>query len=108
MSTSTPRGRYSEMRGVMLIAMAWRLERFVINRNRAVKERVVLGREVKKLKHRRADHPLIANQRLDDVRIGIARTRDYFSCSVLLAEVFTNLSHPLVVMFDRPVRIFIL
>ena len=76
MSTSTPRGGYREMRGVMLIAMAWRLERFVINRNRAVKERVVLGREVKKLKHRRADHPLIANQRLDDVRIGIARTRD--------------------------------
>ncbi len=85
-----------------------RSKRFIIDRNRAVNERVVLRREIKKLEHRRANHPLIADQRLDDVGVGVLRTRDQFTCSVLFIEVFANFSHPLVVALDRPVWIFIL
>lgn len=52
------------------------LKRLVIDRDGAVNERIVLRGEVEELEHRRTDHPLIADQRLNDVGIGIARARN--------------------------------
>src|SRR5215471_7768792 len=44
-----------------------RLHRLVINCDGPIKKRTVLRREIKKLKHCRADHPLVAHQRLDNI-----------------------------------------
>ena len=48
-------------------------ERFVIDRDGAEDEGVVLSRKIKKLEHGRADRPLITDQCLNDVGIGVAR-----------------------------------
>src|ERR1043166_7194040 len=47
-----------------------------IDRERAEDELVVLRGKIEELEHRRADRPLITDERLDDVGVGIARARD--------------------------------
>jgi hypothetical protein len=83
-------------------------ERFVIDCDGAKDKRVVLGGEIEKLEHRRADHPLIADEGLNYVVVSVARARYQFTGTVFFIEVFADLSHPLVVALDRPVGIFIL
>ena len=52
------------------------LERFVIDRDGAKNERVVLRGEIEKFQHGRAYGPLVADERLHDIGIGIARPRN--------------------------------
>src|SRR3954451_16421332 len=84
------------------------LDRLVGNRNAAADVFVSLGGKVKQLQHRAADNPLVADQRLDYVRLGIARTRNKFAGAELGVEVAADFAHPLVETLDRPVGIFIL
>src|SRR5204863_3951041 len=61
------------------------------------------GGKIEKLEHRVTDHPLVADQRLDHIGIGVPRARDQFSGAVLFIEVLANFAHALVVPFDRAI-----
>ena len=50
-----------------------KLQSFVIDRDGAESVRRFFRGKIKELEHGRAHHPLVTNQRLDDVRIGVAR-----------------------------------
>src|SRR5206468_4492409 len=83
-------------------------KRLVIDTDRPIEIRPALGREIEQLEHGGADHPLVADQRLNDIGISIARSRNQFAGTELRVEVTANFAHPLVVPFDCPVRIFVL
>src|ERR1041385_1066026 len=61
------------------------------------------GGKIEKLEHGRAHHPLVTDQCLDDIAIGVPRARDQFSGAVFFVEVLANFAHALVVPFDRAI-----
>jgi hypothetical protein len=53
-----------------------KLQSFVIHRNDAEGVRRFFRRKIKQFQHRRAHHPLVTNERLDNIGVGVARARD--------------------------------
>src|SRR3982751_1774755 len=52
-----------------------KLQSFVIHRNDAESVGRFFRRKIKELQHRRAHHPLVTNERLDNIGVGVARAR---------------------------------
>src|SRR5947207_9497725 len=84
------------------------LDRLIRHRDAAEDELVALGGEIEKLQHRPADDPLVADQRLDHVRVGIAGTGDEFAGPEFGVEVAPDFAHPVVIALNSPVRVFVL
>ena len=84
------------------------LNLLISHRDIAVNVGLFLRREVEKLEGRFPDHPLITDQRLNDVRVVVARTRNQTPSSILGVKVTADFPHPIVVMFQRPIRILVL
>src|SRR4051794_10475584 len=68
-------------------------ERFIIDTDGPVLIRTAFRGKIKELQHGRSHHPLIAHQRLDDLRVGITRAGDQFARTEFGIEVTPDIPH---------------